>query len=303
MTVQSRSGARVTGLKPWEPRDPHILRLLADVLAILDEYVPEVVKSMTQRSILYRLIERGWSKDDEERLEYVVNRGRRSGEIPWFAIADGRTERYNPVGYASADEFLALVRAEAEAFRLDRLSGQPYIELWVEAAGMIEMLRGWSDKYGIPIVSSAGFNTHGARYQAALRSVGRWQDEERRTVVVLVGDYDAAGQVRFVNVSDDIGAIANDLAQSDPVWLEFRVAALTREQIEEYGIRTQSAKARRDGSALALGWQPGDPTAQAEAIPPDLLIGLLDVAIRPLIDWDAYDDLLAREEQERQRLL
>lgn len=83
---------------------------------------------MTARSILYRLLPLGYTKDEEGDLLYVLNRGRRAGLIPRAQIADGRTERYDPRVWDDADEFRTTMAASARSFTLDRLYGQVYIE-------------------------------------------------------------------------------------------------------------------------------------------------------------------------------
>src|SRR5262245_53861256 len=115
------------GLSSWAPRvTERPYATLGHVRAILKKYVEkEIVSSMTTRSILYRLLPLGYTKKDEDHLTYVLNRGRRAGLIPPEWIADGRSERYTPHSYASADEFRKVWKNAAKRFRLDRLRGQP----------------------------------------------------------------------------------------------------------------------------------------------------------------------------------
>jgi hypothetical protein len=63
-------------------------RKLNDVLRALDDMEGRAV---TNRTLLYRLESYGYSKDDEDAIERVVDRGRRAGRISWDAISDGRS--------------------------------------------------------------------------------------------------------------------------------------------------------------------------------------------------------------------
>jgi hypothetical protein len=296
-----------TGLASWTPqKGSKADRLLADAVQVLEQYVGSgVVSRMTSRAVLYRLIDLGWSKTNDGDLVYVLNRARRSGKIPFHWIADGRSETYDPSGWESADEFKRSFRLAAEHFRLDRLRGQPNIELWIETAGMLEMLEPLARELGVPMFCSSGFNTLTAKYEAAERLF-----QNDRMVVVFVGDLDPWGEARYSNVEEDVRAIAADLGWLDDGSTEFLTAALAREQVTEHGLLTVPAKAKRDkktGEALAdalpAGWNIGDPTAQAEALPPDVLVEAIRSTVMEYVDEDVLEETLADEEEQRAELL
>lgn len=208
-----------------------------------------------------------------------------------------------PTYWASAPAFREAVRKEAESFRLDPLTGQPNIELWLETAGMVEMLSDLAHEVGIGIYCSSGMNTIGAKYEAALRLI---RNRERGNVVVFVGDLDPWGEARYANVRDDVFAFVRDLADVAPA-VEFVTAALTREQVAKYGIPTEPVRpVRRAGkviSSLPAGWQVGDPSAQAEALRPDFLVTAIREAVMRHVDDRTLAETLAEEERQRVELL
>lgn len=291
--------------------------MLVDVLAILDGHISDLVRSLTSRSILYLLLglDHGWTKGDEDGLRDVLVNGRRSRKIDYRRIADGRSTVYEPNVFAGPDDFLQAVRAAAADYRIDRLQGQPRVEIWTETAPTVQMLEALCDEVTAGGYSSAGMNTLGAKMRAAERWAADLA-EGRDIVPILVGDLDAWGETRFHNVKVDIFELAVGLLKQDGVpvtrWgeIDFRTAVLTLDQIERFGLVTQPQQPKRDKKTgrplpdkLPHGWKPGDPTAQAEALPPAALIGEIRHVIDGVLDQDVLGETLAREEQERAMLL
>lgn len=288
--------------------------MLPDVLAILDEHISGLVRSLTSRSILYLLLglDHGWTKADDDALRDVLVDGRRSRKIDYRLIADGRSTSYVPLVWSGPDEFLENVRLSAERYRIDRLSGQPLFEIWTETAPTIQMLEGLCDEVTAGGYSSAGMNTLGSKMGAAERWA-RDLAQGRDVCAVLVGDFDAWGDSRFENVKKDIPELAVGLLQrwevpmSERGRIEFPTAALTSDQIDFFEMTTQPQGPKRDSRGRPLkdklpgGWQVGDPTAQAEALPPETLIEEIRKVI--VLDQDVLAATLVREQEERAYLL
>ncbi|HKB92698.1 MAG TPA: hypothetical protein VKC62_00505, partial [Gaiellaceae bacterium] len=58
-----------TGFKPWNPHRSGVpYRMLLDVEDILATTIDDLIRSLTTRSILYRLLDRGWEKSNGDRL-------------------------------------------------------------------------------------------------------------------------------------------------------------------------------------------------------------------------------------------
>jgi hypothetical protein len=302
-----------TGLEPWTPYAGKTRDMLLHVLAILNEWVGSgVVPSLTSRAILYRLLPLGWSKNDVETLGVVLTRGRRSGKIPFEWIADGRSENYFPTVWESAEAFTAQMRKEAEAFRLPPLRGQPNVELWVESAGMIQMLTKLADELGTAVYCSSGYPTLTAKYDASTRLLSNFK---RGTAIIFVGDLDPDGESRYENIERDVTTLAADqLVKREAVanraeglgvvraCCSFEVAAITRAQVAEHAIPTEPAKPR-GLQRLPVGWAVGDPTAQAEALPPDAILLAIRTAVESHLDQDVLAQTRRDELEARAQLL
>jgi hypothetical protein len=253
--------------------------LLGDVLAVLDEY--RVHLPLTCRQIFYRLVgAHGYDKTEAayERLCEHLGRARRAGIIPFASIRDDGGARHEAAAYAGSAAFIAAVGHAARAFRMDRQTGQP-VRLWLlcEAAGMAPMLAEVARQYGVPVLSSGGFDSLTARAE-----------------VLHIGDHDPSGVHLFSSLAEDVAAMVDYLGgEFEPV---FTRLAVTPAQIAELDLPTAPPKAT-DRRAFS-----GE-TVQAEAIPPDVLARIVREAIEARQDVEARTRLVADETEARARLL
>lgn len=286
--------SRVRGLAPWTPR-AKTLPLLENVNEVLEQYEEQL--PLTLRQIFYRLVAAyGYEKTENaySSLGETLNRARRAQLIPFESIRDdGVTARY-PREFVSPEQFWEMVNEELEDFELRAQDGQPqYLEVWVEAAGMVpQAFEAANPKYGVPVFSSSGFDSTTAKYDAACRFLER----DRPTIVVHIGDYDPSGIALFEAAREDVTAFYFDLGGDEPP--EFVRAAVTPEQIERFQLPTAPPKAKDRRSAFT-----DTRTVQAEALPPDILQAEIVTVLEKYIDQDALREQRERSEKEHERLL
>lgn len=290
--MRNYTHTRVRGLASWQPRGKTLL-LIEQVCEVLDEYADSL--PLTVRQVFYRLVAaHDYPKDERAyaRLGEMLVRARRAGVIPFAALRDDGAVIAGSPGFHGKPDFLAAVRAAAEAYGRNRLEGQAAsVELWVEAGGMVPQLERVADPLGVLVYSSGGFDSLTVKYDAARR----FAERARPSVVLHVGDFDPSGLSIFDSVSEDVDAMVADLGAVDSV--EFRRVAVTEEQIERYNLATSPAKTTdRRG-----GWE--GRTVQAEALAPDELAAEVRRALERELDADVLDRLLAVEAQERRQLV
>jgi hypothetical protein len=237
---------------------------------------------LSVRAIYYRLLGTGRypkGKGLAARVSEHVSNARRAGLIPWEAVFDSSEERARAGGWDSAQSWLDAVRRQAGELRLNRQAGQPqHILVWCEARGMVPMLSGVANKYGVDVLSSSGYDSTSVRHH-----IGTWAGDLDVSLVVLhVGDLDEDGEAIFRAAAEDVSAWAGAYGGR----VEFSRLAVTRQQVIEMGL-------------------PGDPdrvdNVQAEAIPPETMATTLTDAIHARLDLTVYTDLLAEEQLERRR--
>jgi len=288
MIMKAKSG-RVRGFAPWRPQKKTV-SLLGDIDAVLEEYA--TYWPLTIRQVFYRLVGTvDYEKTEKAygRLCETINRARRAGLISFDAFRDDGLTHLLPPQWRGADHFRLSVRETAKQFRLDRQHGQP-VRLWLlcEAAGMAPMLSKTAAEYGVPVLSSGGFDSLTAKRDLA-EALARVEVAE----VLHIGDHDPSGVHVFSSLAEDVGAMCIGLGGGNP---GFSRLAVTMDQADEMGLPTAPAKETDNRAFEGV-------TVQAEAIPPDVLARIVREAIEMRQDSDALSLALWREEQARNHLI
>src|SRR5512132_2344863 len=142
----------------------------------------------------------------------------------------------------------------------------------VEAAGMLPQVERIASPFGIPVVASGGFDSTSAKYGLA-EFLGAMSAVE----VLHIGDHDKEGQDIFKSLSEDVRKFCADYGWNVP---EYTRLAVTPEQIRELGLADD----------------PDNPgKVQAEAIPPDVLAGIIQDAIDARHRGDVLQLVLSKE--------
>ena len=292
MSAREYTHSRPRGYAEWNPR-PETLAVLANVEAVLEEYAEHL--PLTVRQVFYRLVgAHGYSKTERaySRLSEYLVRARRAEIIGWDAIRDDGTKERRPHGYTDVEGFWGNVRSWARGYRRDRLDGQPtFIEIWVEAMGMVPQIEKVARVFGAPVFSSGGFGSVTAKHDAAERILER----DASTLVLNVGDHDPSGLSIFDSAAEDVAAFV----EAGGGWngVTFQRVAVTEAQIAAHDLPTAPPKkADKRGN-----WTGG--TVQCEALDPATLAGAVRDGIKAALDLGIYRDLLKEEAQERKELI
>jgi hypothetical protein len=294
------TGAR--GFIGWTPsrKTRVLLGLVQEVLAQYAEYLP-----LTIRQIFYRLVAQyGYPKTelDYKRLCRTTAKARRARLIPFSSIRDDGVMRLSAGGFQGISDFESILRSAADSYALHRAIGQQNrIIVLCEASGMAPQLASVANAYGADVQSSGGFEGLQPKYDLAKRIV---LDAEKRqdtlsipkTTLLHIGDHDPSGVCMFDVIRDDVGAFVEQLAAGADVWVSFEAVriAVTEQQIAGYALPTAPAKDTDSRSKTFRG-----ETVQCEALPPDILNQILEVAIAARIDAAALTTILDREAAER----
>lgn len=168
------------------------------------------------------------------------------------------------------------------------------MRLWVlcEAGGMAPMLARVANPYGVPVLTSGGFDSLTAKNELA-RELADELASGLPVEVLHLGDLDPSGVHLFTSLAEDVSAMTSTLAGAVPI---FTRLAVTPEQAENLGLPTAPAKTT-DRRSFA-----GE-TMQCEAIAPDVLSDILRRAIEGRRDQWTADDVLRVEAEMRVELL
>lgn len=280
---------RPKGYAPWKPNKKTQI-VFNQIIEILNQYRP--YWPLVIRQIFYRLVGNYRLNKTEKAYARVceyTNRGRRSGIIPWEAIRDDGTTRVNPEGFTDANNFLDVVIDAAETYVRDKEKRQPKrILILVEAAGMVPQIVKVVGDYGIPVISSSGFDSLTMKYELAQDII----NDGRPTVVLHIGDLDPSGVCIFDSVQADVKAFVGDEHE-----LQFIRIALTPEQVALYDLPTVPPKKYdKRGEGMRK-------TCQVEALAPDILADIVKEAVMKYYDMAQYKNDVTAEKRERKYLM
>ena len=156
---------------------------------------------------------------------------------------------------------------------------------------MVPQLERVAHEYGVPVLSSGGFDSVTDKHDFAQEVA----DDGRPTEVLHIGDHDPSGAHMFIALAEDVEEFARELGGS----VGFTRLAVTPEQISDLDLETQVKKVtdnRAFGSRTTR-------TCQVEAIAPDVLAQIVREAIQSRIDHKALRRVLAREKRVRRELV
>lgn len=283
-------GARPRGYAPWNASEEAagLIDQVQEVLETYRSYLP-----MTSRQIFYRLVAAyGYAKTERayKTLCERLVRARRAGMIRFSAIRDDEiTSHPAGGGYTDLAEFWEEVPGWADYYNRPVREGQDWsVEVWVESGGMSAMVARMVRDYGVPVYSSGGFLSVTATHAVAQRAL----QDDRKRVVLSVGDYDPSGVAIYDALRDDAQHFyAHERALKDGLdryrlsdYTEefvFERIALTEDQVYDLGVETAPPKASDSRTA---NWE--GQTAQAEALEPPVLQEIVTGAVERFTDME-----------------
>jgi hypothetical protein len=286
---------RPKGYAAWRPQRKTRV-LLERIEQVVEEYREHL--SLTVRQVFYRLVGvHGYEKTENAygRLAEHLVRARRARLIPFDVIRDDGVVTIPSRHFADVADFEDEITRQKREYRRDRQDGQDVrIELWCEAAGMLQQLDRVASNYSVPVYSAGGFASLTATRDIADRAL----DFAGTVVLLHVGDFDPSGESIFESIAEDAAAFVAADRQLATQQVEPVRVALTAQQVAQYELPTAPPKKT---DSRSKSWD-GD-TCQLEALPPDVLADVVDNAIRAHLDLDVYCGQIARERADRAELL
>ncbi|MFE4873842.1 hypothetical protein [Streptomyces sp. NPDC056682] len=236
----------------------------------------------------------GFPKEERayERLGEVLTRGRRAQLIPMDAIRDDGAHWDDIPGITGGPAaFWDTVRCDAAAYQRHLDEDQEHVlEVWVEAVGMLSLVRPIAHAYGAGVASCGGFESVTAKCATAHRIA----KHDRPTIILSLGDHDPSGLSILDSTAEDITVFVEQLDSIPPA---FARLAVTPAQIRHYQLPTAPQKPRdRRGAHMPH-------TVQAEAIPPDALKRELRAGLAAFTDLDTLHRVRRQSDTERELLV
>lgn len=283
-----------TEFKEWNPSGSS-LSLIYDVNIILEEYRKQGYV-LTLRQLYYQLVSRDIVPNNVRSYKNIgnlVNNGRLSGLIDWEMIEDrGRVLSKNS-HWSSPSE---IIRAAAKSYYLNHWENQEtYIEVWVEKDAVSNIIKPICSQYDVPFMANKGYSSQSAMHKAGERYANSLLKGFSNFVLIYLGDHDPSG----IDMTRDIEERL--IMFSDMNQIEIERIALNIDQVQKYKPPENPAKLTdtRSGNYIKAF---GKSSWELDALSPSVLENLVSSTIQKYIDWDSWEELAERQEEEKKEL-
>ena len=252
---------------------------------------------LSPRQVYYAVVEQGgaglWT---DERMSFLgtLRAGLIEGRLPLAAVAEGGEELREGGAWEDAEEF---VHSEIESFlwgyRRDLLQGQEHhVEVWVEKAGVMDMVGEVAVAYCVTTVCCAGFPSVGFMQSVRTR-LAEARERSQSPVILFFGDY-VPGE------GGTLSRLQETLRTDGNLWeIAFRAEAVTAEDVVKYNLpeSVETRSRKRHGGA-----EPGSVPVELEALPPDVLAERVRASIESSLDMALVNNQRAVQAREALRL-
>ncbi len=266
----------------------HMIKQANDIIA---EYQKAGYK-LTLRQIHYQFVARDWYENiyaNYKKLGNVLNAARLAGRVDWDAFDDPTRQARRITVFDKPEE---AVQGLAKTFKLDPWEDQPVkrrIEVWVEKDAATSTVRPSCNDLRITYFSCRGYSSSSALYEGAQRL--KWYKENGYEVLVLyLGDHDPSG----CQMTDSTIEKVNMLAGTE---IDIRRIALTMDQIKEYNPPEQFAKEKDSRTPWYIEQFGTEDCWELDALKPQVIDKMIRDEVEPLIDREAWDATLEREQE------
>lgn len=278
---------------------------LEAINSIIVEYQNEGYK-LTLRQLYYQLVSRDIIPNQQSeyaKLSTLLKEGRMGGIVDWDAIEDRLRKPSSPSSWDTPQDAMESL---IQQYKLPRMEGQQnYIEVWVEKDALSGVLKRVTEKYHIPILVNRGYSSVSAMFDAYNRFKNGMEQincdgSEANVIIFYLGDFDPSGMDMIRDIEDRIREFSvRDFDDYFP--LEVIPIALTKEQIAEYNPPPNPAKTTDPRAAKFID-EHGSTSWEVDALPPNVLNAILENTIRSRIDLDRYEDMVSREDADKEKL-
>lgn len=248
---------------------------------------------LTLRQLYYQHVTRNWITNEEKsykNLIALIGDGRLAGLIDWNAIEDRVRQPRLPNEFENLE---SLVEAALNSFRLPRWDGQKYYaELWVEKDALSGVLEPLAREFHVTLMVNRGYSSLSAMREAGRRFADKDQ-EGYITRLFYLGDHDPSGEDMVRDVQDRLQMFGSQV--------EVTKLALTMDQVRQYNPPPNPAK-MSDSRANAYVDRHGNQSWEVDALPPEVLNGIVQDAFSEILNDVKMDAIKETEEVEKKLL-
>jgi hypothetical protein len=266
-------------------------RELADVILTVLAAYPDM--SMSTRQIYYQCVSRGVIQNGEkeyDRVQQLVLKLRRSGDIDYDRIVDRRRAKHHRGGWQGAESML---HTFGEYFRRDIWASQnTIVMIGLEKEALEGVFAETVDEYGASLWPFAGYISESFAYEWATE-INEYVDDGKHVTIYYFGDHDPTGLDIERDAIEKLrrfdakfawgrkGLLWNDFNDFDLINIPVKITdTRSRSYLERYGNRA----------------------AELDALPPDELQRRIRQCFDNAIDHEALERVRREEEIQRESI-
>jgi len=271
-----------------------------EIIHITNIYHKKDIK-MTLRQLYYQLVSNDIIPNDDtlyKKLSKLLTDLRYNGNIDWDIIEDRVRIPKIPVDWNNISEILD---SAIYSFRLPRWNNQNYyIELSTEKDALSSILYPIANKWHVPFSVNRGYASATAMYDMFKRVTEKIYNG-KKIIILYLGDHDPSG-IDMVNDIDkrlqEFISFKNGIVENNGY--VFKIG-LTMGQIKRYNPPPNPAKIK-DPRAKNYIKEYGNQSWEVDALPPDVMIRLVENEIKYYIDFDKWDETIENENKQKEKL-
>lgn len=261
---------------------------------IIAEYQAQGYK-LTLRQLYYQHVARDLIRNSQreyKRMGSIINDARLAGLIDWHAIED-RTRNLQQNDHWRTPQ--GILQDCVGWYQRDHWSRQPYRpEVWIEKDALIGVIADVCNELDVPYFSCRGYTSQSEMWNAWHRMADG--DQSQMPVLLHLGDHDPSGIDMTRDITDRLTTFF-----SERNCFALHRLALNMDQVNEYNPPPNPAKTTDSRFASYTG-QYGDDSWELDALEPQIIADLTRNAILALRNEDIYQQVLADEEEGKDRL-
>lgn len=249
--------------------------------------------TLTLRQLYYQLVARDYIPNNTKsykRLVSVITDARRAGLVSWLAIED-RTRNVRSQTHWNNPREIAM--AAVDSYYTDHWEGQEFQPIvLIEKDALVGVISGVCSRLDVPYLSTRGYCSDPEVWALAQKMEGQ-VNSNQVPLVIHLADHDPSG----IDMSRDL----QGRLEMFGIYPMFTRLALNMDQVDQYGPPPNFAKitdSRADGYIAEYGRN----SWELDALEPSVIAALIEYTILSYRDDDIYDEVVARQEAERERL-
>jgi hypothetical protein len=245
---------------------------------------------LTLRQLYYQFVARDLvpnTLQSYKRIGGIANEARLGGLIDWNMLEDRTRGLERLAAWSSPAD---IIDACAQQYRRNPWDDQPYyVEVWVEKEALSDVVEQACATYRVPHLSCRGYVSQSEMWRASQRL----QDENNKEILIIhLGDHDPSG----IDMSRDIEDRLTMFLQGTS--FQLKRIALNMDQIRKYKPPPNFAKTT-DARFADYQSKFGKDSWELDALEPKVIANLIQNEIQEIIDEDAWESSMARENKEK----